>query len=136
MRIGQAARGSGLEPSAIRFYESAGVLPEARRTSSGYRDYTESDVEMLRLARRLRALELPLRDIQGIVGMSARGEAPCQPVRAAIDREAAAIDARIGDLRRLREELAQLQAASADLVDDWPNACICHVLDDQDSNPL
>ena len=133
MRIGEAARDSGLEPSAIRFYESAGVLPEPERTPSGYRDYSESDVETLRLARRLRALELPLGDIRGIVSMSVRGEAPCQPVRAAIDREATAIDARIMDLKRLREELTRLQAASENLVDDWPNACVCHVLEAEDS---
>ncbi len=129
MQIGEAARGSGLEPSAIRFYESIGVLPEPLRTPSGYRDYGPSDVEALRFVRRLRALELPLDDIRGIVDLSVSGEAPCRPVREAIDREAAAIDARIGDLVRLRDELTRLQGAAADLVDEWPTSCVCHVLE-------
>jgi len=132
MRISEAARDSGLEPSAIRFYESAGVLPAPQRTPSGYRDYSPSDVEMLRLARSLRALELPLNDIRGIVTMSASGNAPCLPVREAIEREAAAIDARISDLKRLRGELSRLQAASADIVDNWPDSCVCHVLNAED----
>jgi len=129
MRIGEAAHDSGLEPSAIRSYESAGVLPEPARRPSGYRDYFDSDVKTLRLVHRLRALEFPLGDIGGTVSMAVRGEAPCRSVREAIDREAAAINNRIGDLRRLRGELAELQDAFADVVDDWPSSCVCHVLD-------
>ena len=109
------------------------MLPEPERTPSGYRDYGPSDVETLRFVRRLRALELPLDDIRGIVDLSVGGEAPCRPVREAIDREAAAIDARIGDLVRLRDELARLQETAADLVDDWPISCVCHVLDPEPS---
>ena len=33
MRIGELARATGLAPSAIRFYEEEGLLPEARRLS-------------------------------------------------------------------------------------------------------
>lgn len=129
MKISEAARSSGLEPTAIRFYESTGVLPEPGRTPSGYRDYVAADVEVLRFVRRLRALELPLDDIRGIVSLHVRGEAPCRPIREAIDREAAAIDARIADLGRVRDELARLQEATAGLVDEWPASCVCHVLE-------
>jgi len=128
MKISEAANISGLEPSAIRFYESTGVLPESRRTESGYRDYGAKEVDVLRFVHRLRALDLPLDDVKEIVGLRLRGEAPCRPVRAAIDREAAAIDARIADLRRLRGELTRLQRDTADVVDDWPTSCVCHVL--------
>lgn len=128
MKIGEAARRSDLTASAIRFYEDSGLLPAPVRSSSGYRDYDESDVELLRFVRRLRSLELPLDDIQGIVNLRSRGEAPCQPVREAIDREAAAIEARIEDLSRLRDELEHLQNESAGVIDDWPNSCVCHVV--------
>ena len=128
MKISEAARRSDLEASAIRFYETAEILPAPARTSSGYRDYDEDDVELLRFVRRLRALELPLNDIREIVGLHSSGEAPCRPVRDAIDREAAAIDARIEELRRLRAELERLQAEAALITDEWPNSCVCHVV--------
>lgn len=133
MKISEAARSSGLEPTAIRFYEATGVLPLPGRTPSGYRDYVAADVEVLRFVRRLRALELPLDDIRGIVGLHIRGEAPCRPIREAIDREAAAIDARIADLGRLRDELTRLQEAAAGLGDEWPDSCVCHVLEPESS---
>lgn len=129
MKIGEAAQQSALEPSAIRFYEQAGVLPVPARTPSGYREYTQEDVDLLGFVRRLRGLQLPLDDIRQIVSLRTAGEAPCRPVRDAIDREAAAIDARIEDLRHTRAELERLRSAASRLDDDWPTSCVCHVIE-------
>jgi len=129
MKIGEAARRSGVEASAIRFYESVGVLPEPVRTDAGYRDYSRDDVELLSFVRRLRSLELPLDDVGEIVGLRTRGEAPCQAVRQAIGREVTAIQARMEDLRRVSQDLARLQESAAELVDEWPGSCVCHVLE-------
>ncbi len=129
MKISEAAHISDLEPSAIRFYETAGVLPAPARTASGYREYDEGDVELLQFVRRLRALELPLDDIREIVGLRTRGEAPCRSVRGAIDREAAKIDTRIEELRQLRSELVRLQEEASQITDEWPGSCVCHVIE-------
>lgn len=129
MRIGEAARLAGLEASAIRFYESNGVIPRPTRTESGYRDYACHEVDLLRFVQRLRSLGLPLDDIREIVGLRTEGKAPCATVRASMARETAAIDRRIDDLRRLRAELEHLQEAAADIIDAWPDACVCHVID-------
>ena len=129
MKIGEAAHRSGVEASAIRFYESVGVVPEPVRTEAGYRDYSGDDVDLLRFVRRLRSLELPLDDVEEIVSLRTRGEAPCRAVRDAIEREAAAIQARMKDLRQISEDLVRLQEAAADLVDEWPRSCVCHVLE-------
>lgn len=130
MRIGRAAEQALLEPSAIRFYESAGVLPAPARSNAGYRDYRESDVELMRFVRRLRALELPLDDIREIVRLRTSGEPPCQPVRDAIAREAEAVDDRIAELTRLRSELRSLQQRMDAIVDQWPDSCVCHVIEE------
>ncbi|NND03291.1 MAG: MerR family transcriptional regulator [Acidimicrobiia bacterium] len=130
MRIGQAAEAAVLEASAIRFYESAGVLPPPARSDAGYRVYDEPDVELMRFVRRLRALGLPLDDIREIVQLRTSGEAPCQPVRDAIARESEAVDDRIAELNRLRTELRSLQQRMDATVDQWPQACVCHVIEE------
>lgn len=135
MKIGEAARRSGVEASAIRFYESVGVLPEPVRTEAGYREYSGDDVELLSFVRRLRSLELPLDDVGEIVGLRTRGEAPCQAVREAIGREVTAIEARMEDLRRVSQDLARLQESAAGLVDEWPGSCVCHVLEQTTAAP-
>ena len=130
VRIGQAAEQAVLEPSAIRFYESASVLPEPARSDAGYRVYGETDIELMRFVRRLRALELPLDDIREIVRLRVSGEAPCEPVRDAIARETDAVDDRITELTRLRSELRSLQRRMDAIVDQWPEACVCHVIEE------
>lgn len=130
MRIGQAAERALLEASAIRFYESAGVLPPPARSDAGYRDYDERDIDLIRFVRRLRALELPLDDIREIVRLRVAGDAPCQPVRDAIVREAVAVDGRIAELTRLGSELRSLRKRMDSVVDQWPVACVCHVIEE------
>lgn len=130
MRIGQAAEQASLEASAIRFYESAGVLPAPARSDAGYRDYDQGDVELMRFVRRLRALALPLDDVREIVRLRKSGQAPCQPVRDAITREAEAVDDRIAELTRLRSELQALQERMDSVVDHWPQSCVCHVIEE------
>lgn len=134
MLIGEVARSVGLETSAIRYYETHGIVPEPERTPAGYRDYDKSDVDLLRFVRRLRSLELPLDDVREIVTLRTRGEAPCAQVRVAIAREAAAIDKRIEDLIRIRDELTRLNTAAELVSDDWPAACVCHVLETDTAN--
>lgn len=128
IRIGEAAERAGMATSAIRYYESLGILPEADRTESGYRGYDDDDVGLLRFVARLRALEFPLSDVREIVALRRDGQAPCAAVRAAISREAAAIESRMRDLERLRRELRSLETQAKDLPDDWPSACVCNVV--------
>lgn len=128
MRIGEVAAEIGLEPSAIRYYETNDIVPQPDRTRSGYRDYDGTDVELLRFVRRLRTLELPLDDIREIVALRTSGEAPCSTVREAIAREADNIEKRIEDLTRLQMELSALQKEADRISDDWPTSCICHIL--------
>jgi DNA-binding transcriptional MerR regulator len=129
MQIGEAAKRSGIERTAIRYYETEGILPSPARSAAGYRRYGDEDVELLRFVRRLKALELPLEDIRSIVRLRVDGQAPCAVVRDALDREAAAIQARVEDLLRLQQELAELRRAADLINDDWPTSCVCHVLE-------
>jgi MerR family redox-sensitive transcriptional activator SoxR len=46
MNIGEVARRAGLQPSAIRYYESAGILPAPARTN-GRRRYDSSVLQRL-----------------------------------------------------------------------------------------
>ncbi len=128
LRIGEVAERSGLASSAIRYYESLGIVPEPDRTDSGYRRYADDDLDLLRFVARLRRLEFPLSDVREIVALRRDGIAPCAAVRATISREATAVESRIEDLKRLQRELRTLEAQVKDMPDDWPTACVCNVV--------
>jgi DNA-binding transcriptional MerR regulator len=66
--IGQMARECGLTVSALRFYDSAGVLVPARvDPHSNYRWYADDQVVTARLIARLRRVGMPLADISRVL---------------------------------------------------------------------
>lgn len=67
LRIGEAARLIGANPSAIRFYEQEGLLDPAPRTASGYRLYDGEAVARLQFIDRAKALGLSLTEIRDIL---------------------------------------------------------------------
>ncbi|MBN8968377.1 MAG: Cu(I)-responsive transcriptional regulator [Rhizobiales bacterium] len=69
MNIGQAAKASGVSAKMIRYYEQTDLIPEVGRTASGYRDYSDSDVHMLRFIRRARDLGFSVAEIRDLLGL-------------------------------------------------------------------
>jgi DNA-binding transcriptional MerR regulator len=62
MTIGEVAKAAGVAASAIRFYESAGVLkPPSRK--NGIRDYDPSAVEQLRVLRFYRSAGVSVEEL-------------------------------------------------------------------------
>ena len=60
LTVGQLARATAVPAKTIRYYEQVGVLPLARRSAAGYRQYSRRDVDRLLFIRRARALRLSL----------------------------------------------------------------------------
>lgn len=69
MNIGEAAKASGVNAKLIRHYESIGIIPKASRTDSGYRVYSEADVNILAFVKRARGLGFSMKEIKKLVGL-------------------------------------------------------------------
>lgn len=69
MNIGEAAKISGVNAKLIRHYESIGVISKASRSESGYRSYSESDVNMLSFVKRARNLGFAMKEIKKLVSL-------------------------------------------------------------------
>jgi DNA-binding transcriptional MerR regulator len=113
MRIGELAERLGVSRKAIRFYESIGLLPHPPRTPSGYRVYDDADVERLTFIKTAQRLGLRLDEIKEIIAFRGRGERPCAYVAEVLQRQVTELDSRIREMRRLRDELRELQARAA-----------------------
>ena len=129
MLIGEVARSTGLSVSAIRYYETSGVVPPPGRGPAGYRNYDPNDVDLLRFVGRLRALNVPLDDIGRVVGLRTSGLEPCGALREALAREAEAIARWIEELERVRDELERLRTEAESIQDEWPDHCVCSLVD-------
>jgi DNA-binding transcriptional MerR regulator len=110
LTIGQAAKSSGVATKTIRYYEEIGVLPVAGRTSSGYRQYDQSDVERLRFISRARALGLPLQRLRILTTVLNGGsKAAFRPrLLRLVYEQLAAVQRQIGELELLRQQLERV----------------------------
>ncbi len=108
MRIGELARQVGIAPSAVRWYEGAGVLPAVPRARNGYREYADQDVARLRLVVSLRRLGLAPVDAGRLAALClehGRVDLDLAPLLA--DQRAA--------IARQREQLDRLESELLDL---------------------
>lgn len=69
MNIGEAAAASGVSAKMIRYYEETGLIPAIRRSESGYRVYSDREVQMLRFVRRARDLGFPVDQIGDLLAL-------------------------------------------------------------------
>ena len=108
MNIGQAAKRSGVAAKTIRYYEEIGLIPPAGRTPSGYRDYGESEVEMLRFINRARSLGFSVADVGDLLALwRDRGRASAD-VRRIAQEHVAAVERKIAELQAIRQTLEGL----------------------------
>ena len=125
MRINEASSRSRLPAKTIRYYEDAGLLAPASRRPNGYRDYSESDVHLLRFVQRARSLGFTVQDCRELLSLYTDKRRPSRRVKAIAVRH-------LDEIERKLAELASLRAVLADLVDrchgdDRPD---CPILDE------
>lgn len=129
MRIGEVAREVGIATSAIRFYEERGLIPEPERTNTGYRVYDQSVIDRLVFIRAGQAVGLSLNDLDEVLQIRDRGEAPCSHVTELINTRIEEIDERINDLRKVKEDLRALAETAADFdPSECPPESVCRIL--------
>ena len=66
LAIGDVARRAGIRPSALRYYESIGLLPPPKRVS-GRRRYAESTVQLVNVIQLAQAAGFTIAEIQTLL---------------------------------------------------------------------
>jgi MerR family transcriptional regulator, copper efflux regulator len=130
LTIGQAARRTGLTRKALRLYEARGLLPPVERAESGYRLYSEHDLQALRFIRNARAVGLGLEEIHAIMALRRNGVPPTDDVVAMLQARSAEIERRISTLRSLRHTLAGVLDAVTSTARRGEQARLCRIIDD------
>ena len=130
MRIGELGEAAGVDVDTIRYYEKIGVLPPSARQSNGYRAYGPTHVKRLMFVRHCRALDMPLAEVQRLLGWTDSPQAPCADVDALIDKQLLRVRERLSSLRQLEAQLSDLRARCADTAERGDKAEACGILSD------
>lgn len=107
--IGEIAKELGVSPKTIRWYEAQGLLSEPERTESGYRSYSNENIERLKFIRKAFGFGFSSKEIKDILDLRAHGAAPCDLVIELISSKISATQQQIKDLQQLERELTELR---------------------------
>src|SRR5207244_6106668 len=67
MRIGAAAELAGVNVQTLRYYERRGLLPRPPRRDSGYREFPDEAVRLVRFIKRAQDLGFSLDEVEELI---------------------------------------------------------------------
>jgi len=125
MNIGEAADAAGVSAKMIRHYEQIGLVPEAARTDSGYRQYSGRDVSILRFIRQSRQLGFSMEQIADLLGLWSNDRRASREVKALAQGHLDALEEKMREMAEMQRALKRLVASCHG--DDDPH---CAILDE------
>lgn len=106
--ISQAAELSGISAKMIRYYEKVGLLPTARRTTSGYRYYSKEEVHTLEFVRHSRDLGFSVKQIGELLALWWDKERASAEVKALARGHLEVLQQKLLKLEKMTETLRRL----------------------------
>lgn len=67
MTIKKVVKKTGLNPQTIRYYEKLGLISPSRNPENSYRIYSERDVDLILLIKKLQSLRFTLKEIKDFI---------------------------------------------------------------------
>ena len=120
MKIGQAARESGVSIRMLRYYEAQGLI-EPRRSEARYREYSPADVETAQRIQALSGAGLTLSVIAAILPCvategvrTASGGKPCAKFLSALRRKQDELEQQIALFELQRDAIADYLLAQSE----------------------
>ncbi len=124
MNIGEVSAQTGLPVKTIRYYEDIDLI-KPLRDNNGYRRFRDQDIHKLTFLGRARALGFTIEDCRTLLALYEDETRASSDVKRVARDHLAQIDAKIADLRGMRDTLSHLIDACAG--DDRPD---CPILKD------
>ncbi|MFJ1467850.1 MerR family transcriptional regulator [Massilia orientalis] len=104
LKVGELAALANLTVRTLHHYDNIGLLRPSARSDAGYRLYDRDDVARLHRIQALRAFGLSLADIALTL------DSPAGSPLAIVDRQLEALETRMAEARRLRDQLLRVRA--------------------------
>lgn len=113
MRIGEVAATAGCNIQTLRYYERRGLLRQPGRTASGYREYPEETVRIVRFIKRAQELGFTLQEIEELLRLRNGEGAGRGDVRAIAEAKMRDIEQKQTHLQAMHKGLGSLLQSCA-----------------------
>ena len=121
LSIGEVGKAAGLAPSAIRFYESEGLIPRAARRG-GRRVYGESIVDRRALIDLAKGAGCTVAEIRRLLGGFTRRTPPGERWRTLAETKLEELEARIAEAERMKRLLRIVMRCECPTFEDCSRA--------------
>lgn len=111
MKIGELAKRLNISTDTLRYYEQHGLIAQAKRTESGYREYDQSHEQQLRFVLRAKKVGFSLEEIKELLKIRINKQSyQCEEVKALTLSKLVLVQSRIEELKRFESSLQLLAA--------------------------
>jgi MerR family redox-sensitive transcriptional activator SoxR len=117
LSIGELSRRTSKRPSAIRYYEAIGLLPEPPRVS-GRRRYGEESVRTLAVVETAQRAGLSLDEIKALLAAGPGDRAAVEELRRIAERRLPELDAMIARVQLVRRWLEAAERCECPSLDE------------------
>lgn len=108
MNIGEVSKRSTVNSKMIRRYEELGIIPKAGRSDSGYRQYSENDVHILKFVKRARELGFSMKDIKQLVSLWRNRSRPSSQVKSIAQKHVSELEKKLFEIQSMLGTLNKL----------------------------
>lgn len=111
MRTGEVAARAGVNVQTLRYYERRGLLGRPARSTSGYRQYPEQAVRIVRFVKRAQDLGFSLDEVADLLRLRRVSTSRRASAQALATAKLADIETKLQQLEAMRAALGHLLAA-------------------------
>ena len=108
MWISEAADQAGVNVQTLRYYERRGLLPKAPRRASGYREFPDEAVRVVRFIKRAQDLGFSLDEVEELLRLRKSRVRSRRHIRNVAQRRIRQIEDKIAELENMRGALRTL----------------------------
>ncbi|MFL2781884.1 MAG: MerR family DNA-binding protein [Rhodospirillales bacterium] len=124
MKIGKAAKLSGLTVKTVRYYADINIIVPQKNSITGYRDFSKNDIAKLQFVGKARKFNFSIQECRELLSLYEDKERPSKNVKKMTIEKISEINAKLKELESLKTQLNDL--ANACQGDNRPN---CPILD-------
>lgn len=111
MWISEAAGRAGVNVQTLRYYERRGLLPKPPRRGSGYREFPDDAVRVVRFIKRAQDLGFSLDEVEELLRLRRQSGRNRARIRAVAEHRIRQIEQKIAELERMKRALGTLARA-------------------------